>query len=120
MLRWAQCSFRKKRDGTHYVELVFLYLMGFGGHEVHSGASGLRNIDTLFFIYRWARCGFHKMRAGTRCTKLVFLHPVGSVGHIVHSSASGPQNVDALFFMLGSVGAVFIKSAPGHVTCWHS
>jgi hypothetical protein len=67
-------------------------------------------------MLRWDRCGFDKKYAGTRCAKLMFLHPVGSMGHVVHCGASGPQNVDALFFMLGELGAVSIKSAPGQVT----
>jgi hypothetical protein len=71
------------------------------GDIVHSGASGVRKVDTLFFKFGWSWCGFNKKRAETRYTKLVFLHPVGSAGHVVHSGASGARNVDALFFMLG-------------------
>jgi hypothetical protein len=70
------------------------------GHVVHSGASGPRNIDALFFMLGWDRYGFNKKHAGTRYAELVFSHPVGYAGHDVHSGASGLRNVDALFFML--------------------
>jgi hypothetical protein len=37
-LGWARCSFCEKRAGTHFAELVFLHLVGFMGHVVHSSA----------------------------------------------------------------------------------
>jgi hypothetical protein len=60
------------------------------GHIVHSGSSGVHNIDTLFFMLRWTWRGFHKQHAGTRYAKLVFMHPVESAIRIVHSGASRP------------------------------
>jgi hypothetical protein len=36
MLRWAWCSFHKMRTQTRYDELVFLYLVGYAGHILHS------------------------------------------------------------------------------------
>jgi hypothetical protein len=42
------------------------------GHVVHSGASGPRNIDALFFLLRWDRSGFQKKFAGTSYAELVF------------------------------------------------
>jgi hypothetical protein len=49
-LGWDRCGIDKKRTGTRYTELLFLYLVGYAGHVVQSGASGPRNIDTLFFM----------------------------------------------------------------------
>jgi hypothetical protein len=55
------------------------------GHIVHSGASGARNVDALFFMLGWNWYGIDKNSIG----KLVFLHLTGSMGHVVHSGASG-------------------------------
>jgi hypothetical protein len=114
---------------------VFLHPVGSAGHTVHFGASGVRNIDKLFFMLGWALCGFQKGHARTRYAELIFSHPVGYAGHLVHSGASGPQNfdalffilrwdryefhkkfVDALFFKLGWTGTDSIKSVTQHIT----
>jgi hypothetical protein len=50
MLEWARCDFNKKHAGTHYVEIVFLHPVRSAGHVVRSGASGARNVNTLFFM----------------------------------------------------------------------
>jgi hypothetical protein len=89
-----------KSGGICYSELVFLHPVVFVGHVMHFGASGVRNIDALFFILQWAQCSFHKKRIWTRYVELVFLHEVRTAGHVMHSGASGAQNIDALFSML--------------------
>jgi hypothetical protein len=106
----------KKCTETHYVELVFLPLVGSMVHVVHSSASRVGNVGALFFILGWAWYGFHKKRTATIYVELVFLHPLASVGHLVHSGASEARNVDSLFSCSGGPGVVSIKSTPGHVT----
>jgi hypothetical protein len=71
VLGWDQYGLHKKHAETHYDELVFLYLVGYAGHVVHSDASGAGNTDALVFMLGWDRYGFHKKSDGTRYTKLV-------------------------------------------------
>jgi hypothetical protein len=59
------------------------------GHVVHSGASGVRNIEAIFVTIGWHRYGFCEKQVRTNYTELVFLHLVGSAFHIVPSGASG-------------------------------
>jgi hypothetical protein len=59
-------GFDKKRIGTHYVELVFLHLVGSAGHVVLSSLSRVGNIDVLFFVVGSSQCRFNKKRIGTR------------------------------------------------------
>jgi hypothetical protein len=89
MHQWDQYGFDKKRFRTRYAELVFLHPVGSACHVVHSGASGARNDNALFFVLRWDCYGFDKKPFKTRYANLCFLHPEGSTGHIVHSGAFG-------------------------------
>jgi hypothetical protein len=100
MLEWDWYGIHKKCIGTCYAEIVFLHLLWFAGHVVHSGVSVASNNDALFFLLRWAQCCFHKKRAAICYAELVFFYLVQSVGHVMHCGASGAWNVDALFFML--------------------
>jgi hypothetical protein len=89
--------------------------VGSTGNVVQSGASGARNVDTLFFMLGWDRYGFHKSCARTCYVELSFLHPAGSAGNIVHFGASGERIVDTLFLSSGGTGTDLTKSASGHV-----
>jgi hypothetical protein len=115
MLGWARCDFHKKRTRARSTELVFLHPVGSVGHIVHSGASGLRNIDALFFMIGWGQGGFRRKRVGTRYVEVVLLHSVGFTGHVVDSSAFGPQKSTPYFSCSGGPSVISIRSAPGHV-----
>jgi hypothetical protein len=53
---------------------------------------------------------------GTCYVQPVFLHMVGYAVHVVHSGAFEHETSTHYFSSSGDPGAVFIKSAPGHVT----
>jgi hypothetical protein len=67
---------------------------------MHSSASEVQNVDTLFFMLWWDRYEFDKKHIRTHYAEPMFLHSVGYAGHIVHFGASGMRNVDTLFFIL--------------------
>jgi hypothetical protein len=104
---------RQISSRTRYIELVFFHPVGFVGHVVDSGVSGVQNVIALLFIFEWDRFGFDKKKAGTHYAELVFLNLVGSARYIVLSDGSGAQNGDALFFMLGCPRCGFTKKRVG-------
>jgi hypothetical protein len=73
---WAWCGLHKKRPGTRYAELVCLHLVECVGHVAHFGASKMRNVIALFFMFWREWYGFDKKRAGTRYSELVFFELV--------------------------------------------
>jgi hypothetical protein len=99
-LRWDPYGFDKKRFRTCYAELVFLHPVGSAGHIVHSSASEVRNVDTIFFMLGWDWYGFHKNCAGSCYVELLFLR---------HESYTQ--------YLSGLVGAGMdlTKSASGHI-----
>jgi hypothetical protein len=78
MLMWDWYGFHKKRIRTCYTEFVFLHLVGFVGHILHSTAFGVQNVEALFLVLGWDQYGFYEKRARSCYVELVFLHPVGS------------------------------------------
>jgi hypothetical protein len=80
MNRWDQYCFDKKRCRTRYAELVFLHPVGSACHVEHSGASGARNNNSLFFMLGWDWYGFDKRTFKTRYAKLVFFASGGIYG----------------------------------------
>jgi hypothetical protein len=116
MLGWGRYGSTKSTSGHIMPNLCVLHLVGAAGHIVHSCASGVQNVDALFFMLGWDCYGLDKKRAGTHYAELVFFHPVGYAGRTVHIGAFGVRNVNAVFFMLGWDQYGFEKSEPGHVT----
>jgi hypothetical protein len=68
---------------------VFVHLLGYAGQIVHSGASGVQNIETLIFMLVWDRYRFLKKCVGIPYNELVFLPSVGYVCQEVLCSESG-------------------------------
>jgi hypothetical protein len=60
MLRLPGAVYIKSALRHVTLNLCFLHPMGFVGHVVHSTASLVRNVDTLFFIPGWDWYRFHK------------------------------------------------------------
>jgi hypothetical protein len=47
MLGWDRYGLDKKHTRTRYILLLFLHPVGYAGHVVHSGGSGVQNVDTF-------------------------------------------------------------------------
>jgi hypothetical protein len=72
MVGWDWYGFDTKHAGTRYIEFVFVHPVGSAGHVVHSGVSGVRNIDVLFFMLTRAPMLIPQRCAGTRYAEHVF------------------------------------------------
>jgi hypothetical protein len=72
--------FDKKGVRTRYAELLFLHPVGYAGHIVHSTASGVQNIDELFFHAQVGLVRIAEKHGITRYADHVFMHPVRSMG----------------------------------------
>jgi hypothetical protein len=85
------------------------------GHVVPFGASGVRNVDALFFMLVWVQCRSHKKRAETHYAQHVFLHLGGSVGHVVPSGASERKTSMHYFFCSGRPRVDPTKTTARHI-----
>jgi hypothetical protein len=72
MLGWDQYGFDKKRDRTHYAELVFLHPVRSTSPIQYFGMSGVSNADALFLMLRWDRYEFDKNKSGHITPNLCF------------------------------------------------
>jgi hypothetical protein len=86
---------------------IFLHPVGSACLIVHSGASGARNVDALFFLLGWAQCGFHKKCIKIYYTELMFLYLVGFAGHVVDSGAF--EHETSTDFFHARIGPVRIR-----------
>jgi hypothetical protein len=107
-------QFPKKCIGTRYVELVQASSGMCGSCSAFQSVQDVKHRHTIFML-GWAWCGFHKKCIGTPYVEHVILHPVRTARHVVHCSGSGRKTSTHYFSRSGGPGAVFIKSAPGHV-----
>jgi hypothetical protein len=72
MVRWGKYGIDKKCTRTRYAELVFLYLVGFAGHVVHSGASGRETLTQYFSCSGVFGAVFIKMHRDTLRQTCIF------------------------------------------------
>jgi hypothetical protein len=81
------------------------------GHVVHSGASGVRKVNALFFVLTWAGAVNLKSTPG-HITLCVF-----AFGEICGSRSAfrciRTQNINALFFMIGWAHSGFHRKHVG-------
>jgi hypothetical protein len=109
---------QKMRQDTFHQTRVFNPLE-FEGHVVHFGASGVPNVDALFFMLVWAGCGFHNKHVGTHYAKLVFLHLIGSAGHVVpFQCIRGVKRGRTIFH--ARVGSMRIRQDVRRDTLWRT
>jgi hypothetical protein len=91
----------KKCAGIRYAKLVFLHSMGSVGEVVHSGASGARNVDGLFFMLRWDRYRYDKKRASDILCRTCVFASGGFFGSRSAFWCVRGANVNTLMFKLG-------------------
>jgi hypothetical protein len=102
--------------GTRYAELVFLYPMRSGAHIVCSGASGMQNINAIFFTLGWAQCWSHKKHTRHVTPNLCFCVLCDLEVTLSILVCLGCETSMQYFSFLGGPGVGPTRSMPGQVT----
>jgi hypothetical protein len=102
----------KSASGCVMPNLFFSHPEGSAGHIVHSGASGERNIDTLFFMLEWDQYGFDKKCITTRYAELLIFHPRSESSTQYFSSSAG-TSTDSTKIVLDTLHRAFVFASGG-------
>jgi hypothetical protein len=86
------------------------------GCIVHSGVSGVRNVDALFFMFLCAQCGFHKRRARICYPNLCFCIQCDLRFMLCILVRLDHEALMQKISCSGETGTDFTKSASGQVT----
>jgi hypothetical protein len=104
-----------KSIGQQYAELVFLHLMAFAGHIVHSGVCGTQKVEALFFVLacNWYR--FYKNMMGHVTPNLCFCICWDLRVTKCISVCPGFKTLSHYFSCSWGTSVVSIKSASGNL-----
>jgi hypothetical protein len=108
--------FHKKHTGTRYAKFLVLHLVGAAGHVVHSGASGVQNIDALLFMLGWDWYGFEKKARWDMLIRTCVFASDRICGSPNPFRCLRDAKQRHTFFCIGGTGTDLTESESGHVT----